>query len=546
MLQKKSNLLNRAVLYKQKLIRAKDLRNDRNKLFRLINSAKEQHVACQKKIKILFAPGFNIGRTFINHDVIVASLLHSKGARIHYTYGMERLTHPIYFGGVWRANSAESEFRKSLKGDEQALQYFVEFAETSDMADFVAPIEVREFKEMVAKLSFMDLKEFSYNGIQLGHDAMNRVRNMHMVSDISLIDKYEALLKKSIINCMVYFTFFKRVIKAVKPDRIFSHESFYYPWSIMQKMADRYDIPFYNYYCAVRKNAYIYANNEPAMLLNMETIWSKVKNESLSAEKKRKVLDLIKDRKLGNTGRLKQARIYDKKEKNAIIGFANSHPTAVLYGNVVWDLTALDKEIIFPSIQTAYIRTVRFFIEHPEFKLIIKPHPDETNSRIPTTVEQLSHIIKDQIGNLPDNILLLSNESAITAYDLFRISSCSLVYSTTTGIESAIEGTPTVTLGNVHYRNKGFTYDPRDEDEYYQVLTNLLRESTDPGNRADCSEQAIKYFYYYYYELFTDYGIPSNSFYNNVSRLSKKSPTEFLSNHRLECAIDTIMEGERI
>src|SRR3989338_1889029 len=133
---------------------------------------------------------------------------------------------------------------------------------------------------------------------------------------------------------------------------------------------------------------------------------------------------------------------------------------AGLYSNVLWDLASFNREVVFDSLQSAYLETIRFFVKHPHYNLVIKPHPDELH---PTheAREKLTDLIRAEIPNLPENILVLYPTTSITAYDLAPRTNVSIVYTTTFGIESPILGIPAIVLGKVHYREKGFTYDPK-------------------------------------------------------------------------------------
>ena len=439
---------------------------------KLIDYAKADH---KESVKILFAPGFNINMSFTYHDTIIASLLHAKGAKIHYTSGHDRLMTPLMFGGVWSSGSQKLDFSKLRNGEKKARSFFDKLGEVSTMEDIVTTNDVQHIYNNIKKLDVNELLNYSLNGIDLGHDAANRLRNLDLVSDITLIKDYEEKLKLSLVNCIVYCTYFENIINKFNPDRIFSHESFYYPWSIMQKLAYKNKIDFYNYYPAVRKNAYIYAKGQHALLLDMNNIWNSIKDAQLSIENKEKILSLINgERKNGNTGILKQIRNIDEEENRKIIKYMKEKPTAVLYGNVCWDLCALDKEIFFKSIKSAYIETIEFFIKNPQYQLIIKSHPDEENPKIPVTVEKLENICKSEFNILPDNIKILMPSAPVTAYDLIPFSKCSIVYTTTVGLESTIFGTPVLTIANAHYRGKGFTFDPLNKNEYFGTNPSLL------------------------------------------------------------------------
>ena len=263
----------------KKVIANKFVKSDDYYLNLIIKNSIKNHNKSPKSIRILFAPGFNINKSFTNHDVIMASLLHSKGTTIHYLSGCGRLTNALFYGGVWTTGSIESDLKSLRTGEECAMALFSKFAEILQMSDFISNEEVKKIKDYVSKLNVSQMLSYSYIDIELGHYAMNRVRNLNMVSDIRLINNHKKYLQNNLVNCIVYAKYFEKVSELITPNRIFSHDSFYYPWAIMQKLAEKHNINFYNYYISpVRRDQYIYSNKRTAMLLDMEDVWNDLKN----------------------------------------------------------------------------------------------------------------------------------------------------------------------------------------------------------------------------------------------------------------------------
>ena len=529
------------------LLKIKNKRNKvliENSLIELILDAKRLNAGCENELRILFAPGFNVVHSFVYHDIIIGSMLFSKGAKLHYASDCEGLKSPLMYGGVWSSGSLRKDFELLQKNEKYARKFFNKFCEISKIKNYITAEEIEEISKHIRALSIDDLRGYTIDGVQLGHDAENRVRNLNLVSDIFLVDTYKDDLSNCLIDCVIYFKYFSRLIHHFKPDRVFSHESFYYPWSIMRKIALNSDIPFYNYYTAVRKDAYTYSKDKPSLDMDMVDIWNEEKNKILSADKKNKIMSLINsERKQGNVGRLRQVRIDNKEQAIDVLEFAKNKPTAVLYGNVCWDLCALDKEIVFSSIKEAYIESIKFFSKNPSFQLIIKSHPDEENPQLPTTVEKLQDAVKSEFRKLPDNVRILPPKTSVSAYGLMPVTRCSIVYTSTVGMESTIFGTPVITLANAHYRGKGFTYDPATKSEYEKLLVNILSEKTKMSQ--EYSSQATKYYYYFYYELFYDYGIPP--FGDDDSKIIRKNKVnDYLENKRLKKLISSIIRGENV
>jgi hypothetical protein len=79
-----------------------------------------------------------------------------------------------------------------------------------------------------------------------------------------------------------------------------------------------------------------------------------------------------------------------------------------------------------------------------------------------------------------------------------------LIYTTTVGLEMAMSGIPAIVVGNTHYRNLGFTYDPDSYVSYYKLLGAMLEN---PGQYR-LSEEKINLAWKYAYHFFFDFPRP--------------------------------------
>ena len=520
--------------------------NDERVLKSLIQEC--NHSSSRLNKRILFAPGFNINQQFLNHDIIIASLLRSKGADINYLYGAEQFVCPFpFYGGPWTTGTETTDIQHLVSCENKAAKWFSLFSSIHHLKQYVSVKDVEKFQHTVNILSAESILTFNWKGIEIGHDVMNVVINLFLVSDIKLVPNSLHNLRNSLVNSLIYLTFFEKVIDEIKPDSIFSHDCFYYPWSYLQKLADRENIPFYNYYpFSSVKDGYVYTNNKAAMLLNTNDLWEKFKSKPLSEKENAFIENVLKEREKGKIFDQLQFRAFNNDLFQNISSFCNSKPTAVLYGNVVWDLAALDKEIVFKSIRVGFVEIIKYFISRPQYNLIIKSHPDEENPIIPVTIEQLETIISEEIGHFPDNVMLLNHKTEITVYDLIPLSKCTIVWTTSVGYESPILGTPTITLANTHYRNKGFTIDPGTKDELFIILPEILNGKKEDFVSLQTMELAKKYMYVFFNYLSYDYGIPALDLYGNVTSLTRRKSEEYLKNERLNYILDCIINQQKI
>ena len=492
--------------------------------------------------KILFGPGFNIGITFTHHDLIIAGLLKNKGAEIHYPYGRQGfISNYSFWGGEWGENKSKST-NNLIYAENRAYSYFKNIAITHNIAEYIGQSDLAGIKSEIESLSLEDMLEYEYNGIEIGHDAMNTVRNLFMVDSIHLVPDCKDELKESLHDCMVYLLFFEKIIENVEPDTIFSHDGFYMPWSLLAKIADKHYIKFYNYYIGLYPDTWIYTNRKPAMEFDkMDRLWDTKKNKVLNQNEQKKLHDILSKRERGMIGKISLEK-YHGEDANVLFKKINSKPFAVFYSNIFWDLSALDKEFLYPTIKDSLISLVRWFSKNPNYHLIIKAHPAEKHSQIPETKYSVNKVLNHFIGDLPTNVHYLSPKTSTSAYDLYRNSNVSISWTGTSGIESVIYGTPSIVIANAHYRGKGFTEDPSDKDELSMLLEKFLSKKVDIDDRK--VNIAKKYFYLFQCELSKNVGIPTMRYGGKPTGLKFLSAEAYLKNEYLNETINKIINKE--
>ena len=102
---------------------------------------------------------------------------------------------------------------------------------------------------------------------------------------------------------------------------------------------------------------------------------------------------------------------------------------------------------------------------------------------------------------IPENIHLIEAADKTNTYSLINLASFGLTYTTTVGMELAMSGVPVVVVGETHYRGKGFTFDPRNWEEYRAMLDGF-RDLDAP---VKMSEKQIDDAWHYAYGFFFEY-----------------------------------------
>ena len=79
-----------------------------------------------------------------------------------------------------------------------------------------------------------------------------------------------------------------------------------------------------------------------------------------------------------------------------------------------------------------------------------------------------------------------------------------LAYTTTVGVETAMNGIPVIFCGHTHYRGRGFTIDPNTWDDYFATLEKVLADL--PAHRLN--EEQMAQAWNYAYRFFFEYPRP--------------------------------------
>ncbi len=498
--------------------------------------------------RILLAPSFPIYHAQKLHDITLSAALAARGAKL--TYLSAPFAHPICRGcgnitQVFDKAAVYCEFCQRFQRNEAHLvSYLRKYSDIFHPEQFITAEETNNIREQIEKLNESELHNFSLDGIQLAKFALDALRNLEYVGNEKLIPNYMEPLRKIMLVQVMYYKYFQKAVASLKPDIIVSYDAFYSPWQVLYALSQKLGIPFYNHNPGQRDSTFHYDKNRISMLLEIDELYGKWKDKKIKNSELSKIDNILARRKKGKI--YKGTKIWEENEderKKFESMLASGKPMAGLYSNVLWDLASFNRDVVFSSVDEFYRETVKFFIDHPEYNLVIKPHPDELH---PTheAREKLTEVIKAAYPNLPDNILVLRPKTSITAYDLIPKTNVSIVYTTTLGIESPIMGVPTVVLGKVHYRNKGFTYDPKNREEFFSTLENLLG-SSDEKLQGKQKELARKYFYLSYFIYWHDYGVIDFDM-EGKNLVVPKNLTQLLEKTDFMKVVDAIMQNKAV
>ena len=462
---------------------------------------KEQKKRINKpSLRILVGPSFSLWEPCRALDRVISLGLEIRGCEIIPVY-CDSMQEPECncVGGNWGGGTGwVKNCKKCRQASEQMwLPYGKNLVKLSQ---YVEIEDKKKINDLLSPLSFDEMCSFSYENVDYGRLGKDILVNNYLVASPKLVPNGATLLRTHIKNLIQLTCCYRRLLQDLKPDRVISNDSYYGMWRVLEYLCKELQIPYYSHW-PVTKDRIAVAANDAAMNLNLRESWKSFSKHDLKVSEVNKIQNWL----AGNRGLVIDTTKPYRAAKKPILreNINDEKPTILLAANVVWDLAALNKQIVFKDMNQWILETVKWFETRPDYQLIIKPHPIESAPEIPKTNETVAEIINSEFQHLPGNVMLLRSDTDITSNELLNLKNLKgvVVHTTTVGFEFPARGCPTITTAMSPYRGFGFTVDPSDRDEYFLSLQKLLESQTvqiDPEAK-ELALKFIKFYQFHYY-----------------------------------------------
>ncbi len=514
------------------------------------------------KKKVLFAVSFSIYPPCRAHDFLLSQALRLRGAQVLPLVMCKEEDGRIesvqegentFFGGPWGNYTgepsadakAEKQNYRTLFSSDKLLWEKWAGSVPSSLTKYLSVDDRQRIKELAKSFPIDDYRNWTFDSMPVGQWTIDVLRNNELVGDERLVPNYRQKLYHYLYNNLLMIHCYSKALDDIEPDVIITNDTFYCTWAIIEVLAERRQIACYNHWSGTRSMGWCYARGKPSMNLGMNEAWKYYAGRGLSEHESTLIEDYLENRCPGCfdsqfEGVVRSEKL--KKLQQTIPQLDFSKPTALLASNVIWDLCALNKDILFNSIPDWIQKVLNFFAANPQYQLIIKSHPAEKLKGIPITKQMIGDEIQKYTSNPGANIIFIEPESTVSAYDLIGLVDVGLVYTTTLGLEMNCFGKPVVTCAKAHYRDKGFTYDPSDTGEYFEIIQKILDSGETAGVIEHRSELAKKFFYLYFFRYFASLNLLEHKFGDPV-RLLVSSAAELMPgrNPVLDYMTDSIM-----
>jgi len=290
-------------------------------------------------------------------------------------------------------------------------------------------------------------------------------------------------------------------LKAEKPDLLVIPNGTILEMGVAYQVASLLGVETVTFEFADQQERIWLAQNDEIMQHNTADLWNSLGNQPLPEKAKQALTGLFGARKnahlWGNFARQWQ--------QNPVKGGASvreslkldERPLALLATNVLGDSLTLGRQRITQTMAEMIVRTIGYFMHHPQIQLVVRVHPGELKTHGTSMID----VINQAYPDLPENIHIIRPEDKTNTYDLMEIADFGLVYTTTVGMEMAMSGLPVIVTGKTHYAGKGFTLDPQTWQEYEQMLDQVSQNPAAARLSPAQAEKAWLYAYLFFFEF---------------------------------------------
>ncbi len=350
---------------------------------------------------------------------------------------------------------------------------------------------------IASNVPFEQIKTMEVDGVAVGESAFAGTLRFFACSTLDGEPQSEPILRRfleaSIITAKVLQTLFEKE----KFDRIVAHHGIYVSQGIVGVMARKEAIPLTTWNPAYKKHTFIFSHDDTyhRTMMNEDTETWKALN--LTEDLEIRTMDYLASRWTGKQDWIwfHENPQFDIDDIARAIGVDFSKPCVGLLTNVVWDAQLHYSDNAFANMLDWIEQTIQYFAKRPDVQLLIRVHPAEINSAIPSRQRVTEHIAS-HCQNLPDNIFIIGPESCVSTYAAMMKCDSVIIYGTKTGVELASLGMQVVVAGEAWIRNKGLTLDANSPEEYFKILDGLPC-----GTRLDkeVMQNARKYAFHFFF-----------------------------------------------
>jgi hypothetical protein len=366
----------------------------------------------------------------------------------------------------------------------------------SYISELVPSGKAQELKKIADSVTLENFRSLSYNDLCVGSHLESAM--MRHTRGGSFEGKDE-LLKEYAFVVLVNAAASVKAISKFKPDRMYLSHGIYADWGPPLTEAVNSGIPVTSYICCYL-SAHFYFGTvskfEETFLTVSDQSWREISNEPLSEEMRYRIEHFLDQRYRHNIARDMQGILKnykgDREHFLQHYRLNNDKPIWGIMTHINWDAVSDYFPMIHKNFDHWLYETIRAIWNVTDVQWLIKIHPSEINDNPLTGCQKF---IENNFPDLPPHIKVLKMDDDISPLDFYGLLDGGVTVMGTGGLELALQGKPVILAGQAHYSGKGFTHDPKSDEEYKKMLS---MASTLGMLDEKSSELAWKYGYIYF------------------------------------------------
>jgi len=290
-------------------------------------------------------------------------------------------------------------------------------------------------------------------------------------------------------------------LKSHRPDVVVVPNGTIQEFGVIYRVARYLNIPTVTYEFGDQRERIWLAQNAEIMRHETDALWNARRDLLLTDTQLERLRNLFAARQQAtiweNFARLWQGVPAQGADQARTRLGLDERPVVLLATNVLGDSLTLGRQIFSDGMSEWITRTVQYFGDRKDVQLVIRIHPGEALTHGPSMVD----VVKNALPAIPEHIHLIGPLEKINTYDVVAVADLGLVYTTTVGMEMAMNGIPVIVAGQTHYRQRGFTHDPSSWEVYFDQLKTLLDQPSLHRLSREKLILAWQYAYRFFFEF---------------------------------------------
>ena len=455
----------------------------------------------------------------------------------------------VIFGGIYQQNRFKQQYK--LSQEKGILLSAILQTKPLHLDAFITKNELTIASNIADQEDHCSADTFMYEGIPIGKLCQHIVANMRNLHTMQKSPNVKEEYRAHVRNCIALHYSSKRLLETVSPDAVISNVPFYYQWNIPFRNARRFEIPFYSYIIAERKNSIIW-NSNSENFYGTSPAWKTFLKANFLEKYSETINNSIIARMRGDISNRSFAPDAAKAiDLLSICKTINQRPSVLFPCNVMVDAAVFNASPSFASCLEMIKDVIEWFSNHPQYCCIFKAHPGEKLFKSEHTQSEELHIknILQQSGiRLPENVIFIDYNDEISVYSLFEFIQGVIAYNSSVCMDAGMCGLRSISCIESHYTCAGFSVTPSNRSEFFNQLVNLLT-SDKSSEKTETIRLAQTYYLLYYYSASIDYGLYSGDDVGETPlKLHFKSHEALMpgANNALDYICDSILNAKPI